>query len=222
MPQDSPPPLLGSDTLQARARASGQIFEARQQARQQTVEAFDTVNDPRDVPIRRRERGFAPAEAFLDIVRPREAAADLDPRFPRQDLGPGDVKPVEGGFAPREPVQRRAAAFELEDQTPLGDVDPQADLQPRGEGFGLAPSAQREVAAAEIDPEFPAVDLGPEDVQRSGDGFELDPFAQRRIGAERIEDQTPLEEVAPGDVKRTDDGFALRESVIEENIGLFR
>ena len=181
-----PPPEIGTNTLEARAAMSAQIFNARQAARQETVEAFDTVDDPRDVPIRRRGRGFGPAEAFLEIVRPREAAADLDPQFPRQDIGPADVERVEAGFRPAEPVRRRATAFELEEQTPLEDVDPQADLMPREDGFGL------------------------------------DPFAERRVAAERIEDQTPLPEVAPSDIRRTEDSFELRDSVIEENIGLFR
>lgn len=217
-----PPPEIGTNTLEARVAMSDQIWNARQQARQETVDAFDTVEDPRNVPIRRRGRGFGPAEAFLEIARPREAAADLDPRFPRQDIGPADVTQVEGGFRPAEPVRRRAAAFELEDQTALEDVDPQADLVARDDGFGLTGPRQRDLAAERLDPQFPDMDLTRQDVERTGgDAFGLTPFGERRVAAERIEDQQPLDEVAPSDIRRTDDGFRLRESVIEENQELF-
>lgn len=180
-------PMLGADTLQSRATASGQIWEARQRARRQVTDEFETVDDPDRVPIRRRGEGFGAGQGFLDRQRPREAAARLDDQYPEQDVGPGDV---------RETAQ----------------------------GFGLNMGARREAAARDLDAQYPAVDLGVNDVtQQEGGGFGLTPGAEREVAAERIEDTTPLGEVLPGDVRRTEGGqFELRDSVIEQNRGLFR
>lgn len=214
--------ILGSDTPQTRAARSGGIWEGIQRARDRVIDEFETVDDPRDVPIRQRDGGLGPAQSFLDFARPLEAAHQLDPQFPRQDLGRGDVERADDGFRPTETVRRRSAAFDFEEDTPLEDVDPQQDVVPQDDGFGLAEPRQRDIAAMELDPQFPLVDLGREDVERAGDGFGLTGTAEREIAAERIEEDTPLDEVAPGDVRRSGDGFELRRSVIEENIDLFR
>lgn len=220
MPRD----FFGGDTPQARADAAGQIWEQRQEVRDQLVEEFETVDDPREVPVGRPGgAGLRPTPGFLDMARPREAAFQLDDQFPRQDLGPDDVRQAEGGgFEPREPVQRQRAAFEIEDQTPLGSVDPQQDLTQTDDGFGLTEPRRRDLAAAELDPQYPAVDLGRDDVRETDDGFGLDPFAEKRVAAEQLEDETPLDQVGTEDVRRTESGFELRDSVIENNIGLFR
>jgi len=216
-------PRLGADTLQTRAAQSEQIFEVRQRARDQVADQFDTVNDPRDVPIRRDGDRFVPGPTFLEQALPREAAFDLNPKFPNQDLGPGDVERTNQGFEATEPVRRRSAAFELEDRTGLDDIDPFGDLAPRdGGGFGLNEQGQRRVAADDLDPQFPDVDIGPGDLTPDGDAFGLNQQTQRRVAAERLEDQTPLGDVQPGDVRKADDGYQLRDSVIEDNIGLFR
>lgn len=216
-------PHLGADTLQTRAAQSEQIFEARQRARDQVLDQFDTVDDARDVPIRREGDRFVPGPAFLDQALPREAAADLDPQFPNQDLGAGDVRRTNQGFEATEPVRRRSAAFEFEDQTGLGDIDPFADLTAReGGGFGLNEQGQRRVAADDLDAQFADVDIGPNDLTPQDGAFGLNQQAQREVAAERLEDQTPLGDVQPDDVRETDDGFQLRDSVIENNIGLFR
>lgn len=216
--------MLGSDTLQSRAAASGQIWEARQDARQQVTDQFQTIDDPQEVPIRRRGEGFGAARGFLDRQQPREAAARFDPQFPRQELGPSNVREGPEGFVPTERTRRRSAAREFEADTQLQDVDPMGDLTARdGGGFGLAPEPQRELAAADLDPQFPDVDIAPDDVTATGGGaFGLDQQAERRVAADRLEDQTPLGDVGAGDVRRTDDGgFELRDSVIENNRGLF-
>jgi len=148
-------PRLGADTLQRRAAQSGQIFERRQAAREDVADEFETVTNPENVPIRRRENGgFGPSERFLDRQRPREAAAQLDPRFPAQDLGPGDVRETGRGFEPREPVRRRRAAREFEQETPLDEVDPREDVVARegGRGFGLAEPVERRAAARSLNP----------------------------------------------------------------------
>ncbi|MFW6039659.1 MAG: hypothetical protein ACOC9N_01115 [Gemmatimonadota bacterium] len=220
-------PRLGADrpqTLADRADATGEIWEARQEARGQVAERFETIDDPADVPVRRRDDGgFAPGRSFLDRAEPREAAARLDDRFPRQDLGPGGVRETDEGYVPTERVERRSVAREAEATTPVDDVDPFEDVRRReGGGFGLGMGIQREIAAERLDPEYPEVDLGRGDVERDDGQFGLTPDAEREVGAERIEEETPLEEVDPReDVRRTDDGFELRDRVIEENRGLF-
>lgn len=218
-------PQFGADTPQRRAANASQLWEARQRTRDRVADQFDTVDNPDQIPVRRQEQNrLAPGEEFLQWAQPREAAHDFDPKFPRQDLGADDVRRTDdGGFAPTEGVQRRSAAFEFEEQTPLDNVDPFADLQRQdGGGFGLDQGAQREAAARELDPQYPDVEIGAGDVQREGDAFGLTPNAERSVAAERIEDDTPLNDVGPGDVRRTDnDGFELRDSVIDENRGLF-
>lgn len=217
-------PRLGQNTLETRAARSGRIWEARQRARDQVTEEFETIDDPDEVPIRRREGGFGPGAAFLERAEPREAASRLDSEFPRQDLGPADVeRGPEGQFRPTEGTRRRSAAYEFEDTTPLDDVDPFGGLVAQDGGFGLAEGPQRRLAAQELDPQLPALDVEPTDVQRTDEGaFGLTPGAERELAAERLEDQTPLGEVAPSDVQRTDSGFELRDSVLEANRGLFR
>jgi len=218
-------PQLGMNTLQGRAAASGAIWEARVQARNQLVDNFETVDDPRDVPIRRRDGRFAPGQDFLDEARPREAAFRLDDEFPRQDLGPADVTESPRGFVPTEATRRREVALGFEERTPVDDIDPFGDVAAQdGGGFGLTGAAEREVAAAELDPQYPEIGIDTGDVQPTGEGtFGLTPTAEREVAAERIEADTPLTEVAPDDVRRTDDGgFELRDSVIDANRGLFR
>jgi len=217
-------PQFGADTPQRRAANASQLWEARQRTRDRVADQFDTIDDPDQIPVRRQGQGrLGPGDEFLQWAQPQEAAHDLDPEFPRQDLGASDVRRTDQGFAPTEGVQRRSAAFEFEEQTELNDVDPFADLQRQdGGGFGLDQGAQREAAARDLDPQYPDVDIGAGDVQREGDAFGLTPNAERAVAAEQIEDDTPLDEVQPDDVRRTDDdGFELRDSVIDEHRSLF-
>lgn len=209
---DGAPPRLGSDTLRTRAANSAKIFEARQRTRQAVAEEFETVDDPARVGIGRRGGRFRPREDFLDRQRPREAAFQLNDQFPRQELGPQDVREADDGFRPTEGVRRRSAAFEFEDQTPLDEVDPQRDIVPQGNAFGLAEPRQRDIAAAELDPEFPRQDLGHDDITAADDGFRPAEDVQRRAAAFEFEDETPLQDVDPfGDVTQRDDGFGLAE-----------
>lgn len=171
MPQDGPPPRLRSNTLRQRAAASGQLWEARQRARREVADAFDTPDVQRDdIPIERRDGTLAPTDGFFEYAEPREAAFDLNPEFPRQDIGFQDVERVDDGFRASEPVRRRSAAFDFEEQTALADVDPFGDLQPvDGGGFGLTEGAQLDLGAERLDTQLPGLDIGREDVRLAGD-----------------------------------------------------
>jgi hypothetical protein len=63
----------------------------------------------------------------------------------------------------------------------------------------------------------PAPDPGCE----GAEAFGLTSGAEREIGAARLEAETPLDEVTPTDIERTDEGFGLRETVVENNRGVF-
>ena len=169
MGQDGPPPMLGSDTIQNRAAQSEQAWEAQREVRQQTASRFET-QQPDQVDVRRRGNRFGASEEFFERAQPQEAAFQLDPQFPRQELTPDDVRRVDGGrdFQVREPVQRQRRAFELEDQFDVfgtGDLDPQTDLRDVPDrGFGLNRDRTAEVGAAQIDEQLPGIDVGPGDV----------------------------------------------------------
>lgn len=214
-------PHLGQDTLETRAAQSNQIWEARQRARRGVVDQFETIDDPERVPIGWQGRGeLGPTDEFLGWAEPQEAAHQLDPLFPRQDLGPQDVERDGDEFRPTEGVRRQSAAYELEERTPLEDVDPFGDLVPQGGGFGLAEPRQREAAALELDPEYPEVDLGPGDVEPVGDGrFGLRSETEREIVARRFEERTPLESVDPErDLRRSGDEFELTDAAVQRAI----
>lgn len=186
---DGRPPLLGADTLQSRAANSGQIFEARQRARQDIADEFETQS-PEEIPIRRRDGGFGASEGFFDRALPEEAAFDLNPQFENQDLGPQDVAPLDGGgFGPTQEVQRQAAAFDLDEQFGAVDIG-FGDVEQRDDGgFGLGMGAQREVTAARIENQTPLQDVDPQDDLRpdnGGDGFQLtEPTAERLFDLDR-------------------------------------
>jgi hypothetical protein len=169
--------MLGSDTLQTRAANAGQIWEAKQRARHEVADAFDTIDNPDRVPIRRRRReqggGFGPAPEFLEYAEPREAAHQLDAAYPRQDLRPQDVEQTDQGWRANETVRRQSAAYEFEDETSLDHVDPFGDLVAQDGGFGLGPGPQREIAAHSFEEQFPGADIGPEDVHQTDEGYEL-------------------------------------------------
>ncbi|MFW5903593.1 MAG: hypothetical protein ACOCS7_02530 [Halolamina sp.] len=164
---------VGSDTPQARAAQSNQIWEARQRARHDVVDQFETIDDPQDVALERRDEAFAPARSFLEWAEPREMAHHYDPEFPRQDLGPEDVERVDDGWRPREDVFRREAAYELDEEFPDVDLGP-GDVERVDDGWGLTGGAEREIAAAEFEDETPLEEVDPEDdIRRTDDGFEL-------------------------------------------------
>jgi len=209
MPPDNRPPRLGSDTLRSRARASGQIAEAKSQTRQRVAEDFET-QDVEDVPVALDEGRLQPTSGFLEMARPMEAAAEFDPQFPRQDVGPDDVRETDQGFAPAEDVQRRKAAFEFEEETPLDDVDPQRGVAKQGGGFGLATPARRRLGAIRLDDQFPQQDLSADDVEVTDDGVRPEEDVQRRRVARNFEQQTPLSNIDPfKELKQTGDGFEL-------------
>jgi len=177
------PPMLGADTLRTRAAQSGQIWEARQDARQNVAGEFDTQS-PDEIPIERRDGGFGAPDAFFDRALPEEAAFNLDPQFENQNLTAQDVEPVDGGgFGPTQEVQQQAAAFDFDDQFGAVDIG-FGDVEPRdGGGFGLGVGAQREVTAARIEDQTPLQDVNPQDDLRpeaDGEGFRLtEPTAER-------------------------------------------
>lgn len=174
-------PRLRDDTLQTRAAQADQLWEARQRARHGIADQFETISDPDRVPIRRNGDGLTPAREFLEWAEPQEAAHQFDPEFQRQDLGPADVERVDDGFRPTEEVQRQEVAFEFEDETPLGYVDPFGDLVQQNGGFGLAEGPQREIAAHEFVEETPLEEVDPhEDIQQTDDGWQLTDDATER------------------------------------------
>lgn len=209
MPPDNRPPRLGSDTLRSRAAASGQIAEAKSQTRQRVAEDFETQS-PEEVALTLNENRIEPTRGFLDRARPMEAAAEFDPQFPRQDVGPDDVQQTDKGFQPEENVRRRKAAFEFEDQTPLEDVDPQQGIASDGDGFGLATPARRRLGAIQLDDQFPQQDLSADDVKVTDSGVRPEEGVQRRKAARELTQQTPLSNIDPfSDLKQTGSGFEL-------------
>lgn len=148
-----PREFFGSNTPQAQAAQSNQIWEARQRARDDVVENFDTIDDPDRVPIERRGRGLGPADEFLEWAEPQEVASDFDEQIPEYDVEPSDVQETQGGQWGLTPTaERGVAAAEFEDETPLREVDPQDDIR-RSEGqFELTdPALER---AFGINPDF--------------------------------------------------------------------
>jgi len=217
-------PQFGADTPQRRAANASQLWEARQRTRDRVADQFDTIDDPDQIPVRRQGQGrLGPGDEFLQWAQPQEAAHDLDPEFPRQDLGADDVRRTDQGLC----ADRGRAA-------PVGSLRVRRAnrTQRRRPVRGPAAPGRRRVRArpgrpargggARPRPQYPDVEIGAGDVQREGDAFGLTPNAERAVAAEQIEDDTPLDEVQPDDVRRTDDdGFELRDSVIDEHRSLF-
>jgi hypothetical protein len=61
--------------------------------------------------------------------------------------------------------ERRVVARQFESETPLGDVDPTADLQASGEGFELTRDATRDLAAERLDEQVPNETISPSDIE---------------------------------------------------------
>lgn len=110
---------------------------------------------------------------------------------------------------------RRRAGRQFEAETPLSAVDPQADIEPSGDGFALDSRAQERVAARnfedQLDP-FGSGALTPADIEPSGDGFGLTDSAQQTVAADRLDDQFGSVDIGRGDITDTGDGFGLTES----------
>jgi len=70
--------------------------------------------------------------------------------------------------------ERRVVARQFESETPLGDVDPMADIQPAGDGFELTQDATRDLAAERLDDQFPNQTISPADIEleATDGGFE--------------------------------------------------
>lgn len=147
---------FGQNTIQNQAAQSNQVWEARQQARQGVVDQFDTIDDPRDVPIDRTEDGgLAPGREFLEWAEPQEVAHQMDREIDHYDVGTDDVHAVDdgGAYELTPGAERRVAASEFEQETPLEAVDPQDDVQrANGDEFELTDPALERIF--DIDPGF--------------------------------------------------------------------
>jgi len=228
MPPDNRPPRLGSNTLRSRARASGQIAEAKSQTRQRVAEGFET-QEPEDVPVALEEGRLQPTTGFLDMARPMEAAAEFDSQFPRQDLGPEDVRETDRGFRPAGDVQRRKAAFQLDDQFPRQDLGA-ADVTATDEGFRADERTRRRATAFEFEDQTPLNDVDPrQDIQpREQGGFGLTMDRQRDVAAMQLDEQFPNQNLTAGDVTTTGEGFRADQQTqrraaafdLDEQIGL--
>lgn len=129
---------FGSNTTQNQAAQANQVWEARQRARRNVVDSFETVDDPDRVPIEDRGGGLGPADEFLEWARPQEAAHEIDQDIPEYDVQPRDVEPVDGGgFGLTSGAERRVAAERFEADTGLEEVDPQDDIRRTDDGFQL-------------------------------------------------------------------------------------
>ena len=189
-------------------RRAGRQFEA-----ETPLEQIDPQAD-----VREAGDGFELAED-----RQRDIAViELDPEFPRQDLGRSDVRPAGDGFAPTAGVERQAAAFEFEDETPLSSVDPRDDVTTTGDGFGLASDAQRRVAAREFEQEldlFGRGELDPSsDIRDIDDGFGLARDPAREVAADSIDDQLEDINVTPSDIELEETDSGEFEGVFEREV----
>ena len=129
--------FFGSDTPQTRAAQANQIWEARNRARDQIVDSFETVDDPRDVAVDHRGRGVGPADEFLEWAEPQEMAHQFDEEIPEYDVEPGDVQETASGWGLTPGAERGVAAARFEADTPLEEVDPQDDIRRTDDGFEL-------------------------------------------------------------------------------------
>lgn len=212
MTDDGPPPRLRSNTLRQRAAQSGEIYEARRRARSEIADRFETV-EPGEIPLRNEATGVGAPQSFFERAEPREAAFQLNPAFPRQDLTPADVERTDKGFRAAEPVRRQSAAYELDPAFPEQDLTP-ADVRETDDGFGVAESIRRQSAAFEFEAETPLMDVDPDrDVQAVAEGgFGLSPTGEQRLAARRFEDTLDVfgaGELGASDVEPVDDGFQL-------------
>lgn len=152
------------------------------------VSRVETAPDRRD-DIAERVRGEVAGDD--PFVRDDDVAVDVGAR------GVTDV-----GLTPAG--RRERAAREFTADTPLSDVDPAADIQQRGEGFGLTTPAQRRAAARGFESAldtFGPGELDPQtDIRPTGDDFGLTRQRGREAAADQIDRQLPEVDVGPSDI----------------------
>jgi len=121
--------------------------------------------DPRD--------DLAVSGPGFGLTEPRQrdlAAEQLDPQFPGQDLGRGDVRETDDGFGVTDDVLLFSAAQDLDEQYPGVGIGT-GDVEETGDGFGLDREAQKEVGAARLDERLPEYDVGADDVEFEDDSL---------------------------------------------------
>jgi hypothetical protein len=206
------------------------------------IAANPTVAQDRRPAVAQRARQQTAADA--EFIEAGDLSADVGPRgvselaIPssrrdevasrvRQDLAADDPFAKPGDFAAdvgatgiesagfTEGGARRRAGRQFEAETPLSAVDPQADIEPSGDGFTLDSRAQERVAARNFEDQLDAFGGGaltPADIEPSGDGFGLTDSAQQTVAADRLDDQFGSVDIGRGDVTDTGDGFGLTDS----------
>ena len=154
-------------------------------------------------------RARSQAAADDEFAQPGDFAAEVGPR------GVASL-----GFS--ESGRRNRAARALEAQTPLADVDPTADLEASGEGFGLDDQAARRSAARGFEDSTPLAQgaLDPQaDLRDTDGGFGLAAGPAREVAAERLDDELGNVSVAPDDVDLTRASDAAFEASFSQGGG---
>jgi septum formation inhibitor MinC len=146
--------------------------------------------------------------------------ADNFPGIEDVEIGVGDVERAGDGFGLDSEAQRRVAADQIEESTPLSAVDPVLDVEQTDEGFGLAGSAQRRFAAEQFEEQTVIEEINPNTgLTRTDDGFGLSTPGQRQLAAQEFEEQTELSEVDPQqDILLNDDGSATLADQTEKEL----
>jgi len=157
--------------------------------------------------------GFGLSEA----AQRRAGAVTLDEQFPERQITASDVQLGTDSVSLTEQTRREFAADRFEQQTPLSEIDPDADLTSGEDGFTLSEGRRREAAAIEFDSEFPDRDITASDVTLTDGSASLTETARRRFAASDFAASSPLDSVDPAtDLTATDDGFALTDAAQRE------
>jgi hypothetical protein len=213
---------ISANPVVAAARRDDVAARARQQtaADQQFITAADLDAEvgPRGV----ADLGIA--QSRRDNVASRTAQQlAADDRFAK----PGDfnVDVGESGILSAglsDSGERRRAGRQLESQTALSEVDPNADLTQRDGGFALDTEAQRRAAARNFESDiglFGSGELDPTtDLRPTDSGFGLARDEAREVAADRIDEQVSQVDVGPGDITLTETDSGEFEASFETEV----
>lgn len=150
----------------------------------------------------------------------QETAADdefTEPDDLDVEVGPGGV--MDAGLT--EQGRRRRAGRQLEAETPLEEVDADADLTQTDDGLGLDTAAQRRSAARGFEDDLDTFEQGSLDgdaVRETDDGFGLAREPAREAAAARIDADLPDVAVAPDDVTLTETDAGGFEASFEREV----
>jgi hypothetical protein len=118
--------------------------------------------------------------------------------------------------------ERRRAGRQLESQTVLSEVDPNADLTQRDSGFALDTGAQRRAAARNLESDIGLFDSGEldpsDDLRQTDSGFGLARDEAREVAAERIDEQVSQVDVLPSDITLTETDSGEFEASFEAEV----